>query len=86
MLVLLGGATIVVVSRLGVNSGICSQVPINTTEEMYCNFGYLHAKLGMKTNVHTTGTAPWYSAVADWDFVSDLCIQQEQIEAAFSEI
>ena len=58
----------------------------STQQEMYGNFGYLHAKLGMKTNVHTTGTAPWYSAVADWDFLSDLCIQQKQNGAVFSEI
>jgi len=44
---------------------VAVQVPINTTQEIYCNFGYLYAKLGMKTNVHTTGTAPWYRAVAD---------------------
>lgn len=30
--------------------------------------------------------APWFSAVANWDFLSDLCIQQKQNEAVFSEI
>lgn len=40
----------------------------------------------MKTNVYTIGTAPWYSAVADRDFLSDLCIQQKKNEAVFSEI
>ena len=50
------------------------------------SFKYLHAKLGLKTNVHTTGTAPWYRAVADWDFLSDVCIPQKQNEAVFSGI